>query len=163
MNAPFTRRSGVADQTAGTVLDDRIRREGEYIMTSNHLLMAIAAAAVLASGPALAARDHTHSDQTSQRTMRGDCGTDARGDHRADRGHHAHDRHEARAAKVLQVVPNGSLPDQPSYGWQYFSNQRTKVAVVISPAGEYYLSRGDGPRQITGPAGEALTVSQARD
>lgn len=135
-------------------------------MTSNHLLTAIAAAAVLASGSALAARDSTNIDQTSERTMRGDCRADARGDHRADRGHHAHDRREARAAKaakVLQVVPNGSLPDQPSYGWQYFSNQRTQVAVVISPAGEYYLSRGDGPRKITGPAGEALAVSQGQD
>lgn len=163
MNALFTRRSDAVDQTAGTVLDDRICREGERIMTSNLFSTAIAAATVLASGSALAARDHTDHDRTSQRVVRGDCRTDARDDQRAARGHQVHDRHEARAAKALQIVPNGSLPDQASYGWQYFSNPRTRVAVVISPAGEYFLSRGDGPRQITGPAANALAMPPGQD
>ncbi|MCL4745013.1 MAG: hypothetical protein KJZ83_06320 [Burkholderiaceae bacterium] len=63
-------------------------------------------------------------------------------------------RDHERAGPVLQVVPNGSLPGQVSYGWQYFSDPRAAHAVVISPSGEYFLSRGDGPKQITGPAGD---------
>lgn len=130
-------------------------------MTSNLLLTAIAAAAVLASGSALAARDHAGAEAARHRAANGTCGDDVRGDRHDARRHHAHDRHEARAA--LRVVPNASLPDQPSYGWQYFSNPRAKAAVVISPAGEYFLNRGEGLRQITGPAGDVLTVAQAQN
>ncbi len=124
-------------------------------MTSNLLLTAIAAAAVLAGGSALAGQDRAPIDKTSQRAMQDD--------HRAERRHHDRDRHEARASNALQAVPNASLPDQPSYGWQYFSDQRARVAVVISPAGEYFLSRGDGPRQITGPGGNALAMPPGQD
>lgn len=130
-------------------------------MTSNLLLTAIAAAAVLASGSALAARDHSATDSARHRAANGTCGDDARGDHHDAHGHHVHERHEARAA--LRVVPNASLPDQPSYGWQYFSNPRARAAVVISPAGEYFLNRGEGLRQITGPAGDVLATAQAQN
>jgi len=64
---------------------------------------------------------------------------------------------------VLQVVSNASLPGQVSYGWQYFSNPRAAHAVVISPSGEYFLSRGDGPKQITGPAGDLLMTKSAQE
>ncbi len=124
-------------------------------MTSNLMFSAIAAAAVLAGGSALAGQDRAPIDQTSQRAVQDD--------HRAERKHHDRDRQEARVSSALQVVPNASLPDQPSYGWQYFSDQQAKVAVVISPTGEYFLSRGDGPRQITGPAGNALATPPGRD
>ncbi len=124
-------------------------------MTSNLMFTAIAAAAVLAGGSALAGQDRAPIDQTSQRAVQDD--------HRAERKHHDRDRQEARVSSALQVVPNASLPDQPSYGWQYFSDQQAKVAVVISPTGEYFLSRGDGPRQITGPAGNALATPPGRD
>lgn len=129
-------------------------------MTSNHLLTAIATVAVLAGAPAWAG-DQMSNDQTGRQAVQDEYRADAGSDRRTERKHRDHDRHSARAA--LQVVPNSSLPDQPSYGWQYYSNSRAKVAVVISPAGEYFLSRGDGPRQITGPAGEALMTSTGQD
>lgn len=68
-----------------------------------------------------------------------------------------------RASPVLQVVSNTSLPGQASYGWQYFSSPRAAHAIVISPAGEYFLSRGNGPKQITGPAGDVLMTQSAKE
>lgn len=97
-------------------------------MTSTFFLTIIASAAVIASAAAVA-----RSDQAQ-----------------AGDGH--------RASPVLQVVPNSSRPQDAAYGWQYFSDPRAAHAVVISPSGEYFLSRGDGPRQITGPAGQMLTM-----
>lgn len=103
-------------------------------MTSNHLLALIAAAAALASGAASAGHDREKSD-----------------------------RHDHRATPVPQAVPNASLPDQASHGWQYFTDSRAAYAVVISPAGEYFVSRGDGPMQVTGPAGQALGARSKAD
>lgn len=68
-----------------------------------------------------------------------------------------------RASPLLQVVSNTSLPGQASYGWQYFSNPRAAQAVVISPSGEYFLSRGNGPKQITGPAGGMSMTPSAKE
>ena len=59
------------------------------------------------------------------------------------------------------VMVNSLLKaDEIAYFYEY---TRAKVAVVISPTGEYFLSRGDGPRQITGPAGNALATPPGRD
>ena len=71
-------------------------------------------------------------------------------------------RDHKQASLVLQGVPNTSLPGQASYGWQYFSSPRAARAVVISPSGEYFLSRGNGPKQITGPAGDVLMTQSAK-
>ena len=68
-----------------------------------------------------------------------------------------------RASPVLQVVSNTSLPGQASYGWRYFSNSRAAAAVVISPSGEYFLSCGNGPKQITGPAGNVLMTPSSKE
>ena len=62
-----------------------------------------------------------------------------------------------RADSNMRAVTNPSLPDQAGHGWQYFSDPRAVRAVVISPVGEYFLSRGEGLRQITGPTGPAST------
>ena len=102
-------------------------------MTSKNLLKAITIAAALVSGVAVAGSAQAKS-----------------GDHK-------------RASPVLQVVSNTSLPGQASYGWQYFASSRTAHAVVISPSGEYFLSRGNGPKQITGPAGDVLMTLAVRD
>lgn len=74
----------------------------------------------------------------------------------AARQQHAQHHHAQHAGPALHVVANDSAPGEASYGWQYFSDPRALRAVVISPSGEYFLSRGDGPRQITGPAGQRL-------
>lgn len=102
-------------------------------MTSINLATAIAIAAVFVSGAAIARSAHAKS-----------------GDH-------------DRAKPVLQVVSNISVPGDASYGWQYFSDPRAKRAVIISPAGEYFLSRGAGPRQITGPEAQVSTTKLAKE
>lgn len=97
-------------------------------MTSTFFLTIIASAAVIASAAAVARPDPAQ----------------------AGNGH--------RASPVLRAVLNSSQPQDAAYGWRYFSNPRAVHAVVISPSGEYFLSRGDGLRQITGPAGQMLTM-----
>jgi hypothetical protein len=61
------------------------------------------------------------------------------------------DREQARRARTgdgvdrgMQAVPNTAGPDQPGHGWRYFSDPATSRAVVISPQGEYFFSRGKG-------------------
>ena len=63
---------------------------------------------------------------------------------------------------VLVAVPHSSQLHQESHGWQYFSDPRAVHAVVISPSGEYFLSLGDGLRQVTGPAGSRLIAPSAQ-
>lgn len=66
------------------------------------------------------------------------------------------DRDRERAADAtthgergaLAVVPNVAAADEPGHGWQYFSDAGHRRAVVVSPEGVYYLSRGKGMRQV---------------
>ena len=44
----------------------------------------------------------------------------------------------------MQVVAVSPKAGEPGHGWQYFSDARKARAVVISPNGDYYYSRGDG-------------------
>lgn len=44
----------------------------------------------------------------------------------------------------MQTVPNAAAPDAPGYGWRYFTDPGERRAVVISPQGDYYYSRGNG-------------------
>ena len=44
-------------------------------------------------------------------------------------------------ASAFAVSPKAG---EPGHGWQYFSDARKARAVVISPHGDYYFSRGDG-------------------
>lgn len=61
----------------------------------------------------------------------------------------AHISKNLRANPVLREVPNRSLPTQAGYGWKYFTDPRAAHAVMISSSGEYFLSLGRGPNQIT--------------
>lgn len=131
-------------------------------MTSTNLLTAVATAAVLMSGTAFARQAQVAPDQET-RVAQDTCRDDARDSRWQDYRNSSHKRHDARVKPVLWVVPNSGLQGEASYGWQYFSNPRAKYAVVISPAGEYFLSRGDGPRQITGPEGQVLMARSAQD
>lgn len=97
-------------------------------MTSTFFLTIIASAAVIASAAAVAQPDPAQAGNSY------------------------------RANPVLRTVPNRSQPQDAAYGWQYFSDPRAVRAVAISPPGEYFLSFGDGLRQITGSAGQALTM-----
>ena len=133
-------------------------------MTSTFLLASIAVATALAGSIAVARTDqavfadvHRVRDNCRMEGQHvGGDSNDARKDQKercGERQQRASDRHRDRSNPVLQLVPNSSEPEQAAFGWQYFSDPRAAHAVVISPVGEYYLSLGNGPRQITGPAG----------
>lgn len=56
----------------------------------------------------------------------------------------------AVADSGMQVVPHNAGVGERSYGWQYFSDPAGRRAVVISPQGDYYYSRGKGLRCVAG-------------
>lgn len=69
-------------------------------------------------------------------------------DDRHDRAHGARGLHDGGADSGMQVVPTTAGPGEPGHGWQYFSDPVAGSAVVISPQGEYFFSRGKGLRPI---------------
>ena len=75
------------------------------------------------------------------------------GDHGRDRGH-GHQQASIRSADGfdhgMQAVPNDAGPQERAHGWRYFSHPEARRAVVISPQGDYYLSRGKGLRWVAG-------------
>ena len=52
------------------------------------------------------------------------------------------------SAKGMQVVAVAPAPGEPGHGWQYFSDAHKGRAVVISPNGDYFYSRGDGMKLV---------------
>ncbi len=44
----------------------------------------------------------------------------------------------------MQVVVNNAATATPGHGWRYFTDPVARRAVVISPQGDYYYSRGEG-------------------
>lgn len=44
----------------------------------------------------------------------------------------------------MQAVANDAAASTPAHGWRYFSDPQARRAVVISPQGDYYYSRGQG-------------------
>lgn len=62
---------------------------------------------------------------------------------------HADDHRQAskehrQPASGMQAVAVSPRAGEPGHGWQYFSDARKLRAVVISPNGDYYYSRGEG-------------------
>jgi hypothetical protein len=57
-------------------------------------------------------------------------------------------QHRDAKDAVMQTVPVNARPGEPGDGWRYYSNAAAHTAVVISPQGEYFYSRGKGPRLI---------------
>lgn len=51
---------------------------------------------------------------------------------------------------AMQVVQNNAAEGNRAHGWRYFSDPQARRAVVISPQGDYYLSRGKGLRWVAG-------------
>jgi len=92
--------------------------------------VALAMAAALLGGPAIAG--NRHHDQRH-----------------ADR-HAADARGAAAATAPWQAVPHEARPGEPGHGWSYFFDPVAPRAVVISPQGDYYYSRGKGLRWIAG-------------
>lgn len=69
--------------------------------------------------------------------------------------HGSKDRSDSRAAAwreyaAMEPVPNLAGTGQPGAGWHYFSDRAKARAVVISPTGEYFYSRGKGLRLADG-------------
>lgn len=63
----------------------------------------------------------------------------------AHAGDHRKDSRDARHAdRGMQVVAVSPAAGEPGHGWRYFSDARRARAVVISPNGDYYYSRGEG-------------------
>jgi hypothetical protein len=60
------------------------------------------------------------------------------GDHRKASKHHRH------ATTGMQAISASPKIGEPGHGWRYFSDAREARAVVISPSGDYYYSRGEG-------------------
>lgn len=69
-----------------------------------------------------------------------------RHDHDRDRPHVANTR--AAADYGMQAVPHNAGADERGYGWRYFSAPEAHRAVVISPQGDYYFSRGKGLKWV---------------
>lgn len=65
-------------------------------------------------------------------------------DHRRDREHPTRVRRGSWFDHGMQAVPTGAGAGEPGHGWRYFSDPAACRAVVISPQGEYYYSRGEG-------------------
>jgi hypothetical protein len=69
-------------------------------------------------------------------------------------GRHPDDAHAHASRTVqgfdhgMQAVPTRAGAGQAGDGWRYFSDPAAHRAVVISPHGDYFLSRGKGMRQI---------------
>ena len=97
-------------------------------MKSATLLVSLAILAAAISTP-VAARDREHD---SQRNRQYD--SDKRTNDRFDHG--------------MQEVRHSASPNTPANGWRYFTDPTARRAVVISPQGDYYYSRGRGLRWI---------------
>lgn len=107
-------------------------------LASIGLLTLAATTASLAS-----AGEHPRQDDPPQRSARHH---DERQAARASRASHGFDH-------GMQAVPTTAGAGQAGDGWRYFSDPQAHRAVVISPQGEYFLSRGKGLRlvAVTGP------------
>lgn len=102
-------------------------------LVSAGLLTMVASTASLAT-----AGEHLRQDEPPQRSVR---------------QHVEH--HPARTSRTLhgfdhgmQEVPTTAGAGQPGDGWRYFSDPQAHRAVVISPQGVYFLSRGQGLRPV---------------
>lgn len=54
-------------------------------------------------------------------------------------------RHPAAGMQAISVSPKIG---EPGHGWRYFSDVRNARAVVITPNGDYYYSRGEGMQLV---------------
>jgi hypothetical protein len=131
-------------------------------MTSTQWMTIIALATAMASPAAMARSDRGDCRDDSQysRAERHDGARSDRDERRHDRRWYSYDGRSSAAGPMLRYVPNNSLPTQPAWGWTYYSDPRAEHAVIISAAGEYFLSLGDGPRQITGLAADPSPPAQ---
>ena len=103
-------------------------------MRSPLLLASLATLAVIGglSSPAFA--DDSHHDGGA--------------DERHDRARAERRAHVGGMGLGMQAVPRAAAPGELGHGWRFFSDPAAARAVVISPQGEYFLSRGRGLRLV---------------
>ena len=65
-------------------------------------------------------------------------------DHKRDREQTTEIRSADGFDHGMQAVAHSAVADAPGYGWRYFTDPAARRAVVISPQGDYYYSRGKG-------------------
>ena len=65
-------------------------------------------------------------------------------DQRRDRPHASQKRATDWFDHGMHAVRHDATPDALGYGWRYFTDLGERRAVVISPQGDYYFSRGKG-------------------
>lgn len=97
-------------------------------MPSHHLLVTASMLATVLSAPSLAAGNE-HSQTVARKNTKSMQATPG-----FDHG--------------MKAVPHSASPEAPGHGWRYFSDPTTRRAVVISPQGDYYYSRGQGLRWV---------------
>lgn len=103
-------------------------------MKSTGLIATIALLAAVSSTPIMAGdRDH---DRSSAREHAADVRSSDGFDH------------------AMQEVENNAQPGTEAHGWRYFTDPAAHRAVVISPDGHYYLSRGKGLRWVAAAQAE---------
>ena len=107
---------------------------------NKRLLLALAGllATTAATSSLATAGEHRREDNLKQRSVQ-----------------HREAPHHSRASRAapgfdhgMQVVPTTAGAGQAGDGWRYFSDPQAHRAVVISPQGEYFLSRGKGMRLV---------------
>ncbi|HMO46243.1 MAG TPA: hypothetical protein PKB14_09455 [Rubrivivax sp.] len=64
---------------------------------------------------------------------------------------------------AMTEIANRAAPGEAAYGWRYFSDPAARHAVVINPAGEYFVSFGKGLQPVagTGPAAQGNAPAMA--
>lgn len=112
------------------------------ILASIALLAAVASTASLASGQERLGQDSTPTSVSRSSHERADRHDD--GDHASDRERGARTRPGDGFDSGMQAASTAAGPGEPGYGWRYFSDPAAGRAVVISPQGEYFVSRGKG-------------------
>lgn len=60
----------------------------------------------------------------------------------------SHHRAAAGFDHRMKPVANEATANAPGHGWRYFTDPAARRAVVISPQGDYYFSRGQGLRWV---------------
>ena len=112
------------------------------ILASLALLTAVASTSSLASGHEQPGRDSAATSVLRNSHERADRHDD--GDRASDRERSARTRHGDGFDSGMQAASTAAGPGEPGYAWRYFSDPAAGRAVVISPQGEYFVSRGKG-------------------
>lgn len=73
-------------------------------------------------------------------------------DHRHEDERAAHERRRDRSGPDMRVVPTSASAGEAGHGWRYFVDPAARRAVVVSPQGDYYYSRGKGLRPVATPS-----------